>query len=242
MTKSEFIKLAEQAAITSGHEIAETTWTGNDSDPEMVWGWIWNSITVDGCEIVYQNSYEHPKGKPSEAETSSEVQELWAQNGSIEVLDEDGDPLDLYDLGEILLQETKIDLWDTQILGEDQTEDIDIDEEGNDMQTYTVQRDNDLDIRFTGELIASATSTDNNVDTGAYSGSVGRWSELALYRTKGGKLICEQVGKTRWQGEHDRHSAAACDTEAEVIAFFGTGWLAKELYEKAGIEAVQEID
>ena len=38
------------------------------------------------------------------------------------------------------------------------------------------------------------------------------------------------------------NSGAACDTEAEVIEFFGTRWLAKELYAKAGIEAVEIID
>ncbi len=67
-------------------------------------------------------------------------------------------------------------------------------------------------------------------------------SKLRLYRTQGGKYICEQVGRTQWQGEHDRHSGAVCETEAEVQEFFGHGWLAKELYDRAGIQAVEVIE
>ena len=101
--------------------------------------------------------------------------------------------------------------------------------------------DGDKDLSFTGELIA-ANSSSAETARGDFSGSVGRWAELRLYRTKGGKYVCEQVGRTQWQGEHDRHSGAVCETESEVQKFFGHGWLAKELYEEAGIEAVEVIE
>lgn len=43
-------------------------------------------------------------------------------------------------------------------------------------------------------------------------------------------------------GRKNRYSGAVCETEAEVIKFFGHGWLAKELYENAGIEDAEEIE
>ncbi len=96
-------------------------------------------------------------------------------------------------------------------------------------------------LRFTGELIGSAASSDNNALLN-YSGSTGCWTELALYRTARGKLICYRIDRTRWQGEHDRFTGKVCESEAEVIEFFGHGRIAQELYEDAGIENVTEIE
>lgn len=110
-----------------------------------------------------------------------------------------------------------------------------------DKKTVVVERAGDRDIRFVGELIAAASSSPDK-SSNYHSGSTGRWSVLRLYRSRGGKLICEQIGKTQWIGEHDRCSGAVCDTEAEVIAFFGLGWLAKQLYEEAGIDYAEAVE
>jgi hypothetical protein len=109
------------------------------------------------------------------------------------------------------------------------------------MTKFTIERDNDRDLNFTGEIIGSASSSPNNASSN-YSRETGRWSELNLYKTAGGKFVAQSIGRTQWQGEHDRYSAMVCNTEAEVVDFFGTGWLAKELYDDAGITAVEEIE
>ena len=98
----------------------------------------------------------------------------------------------------------------------------------------TVLRDNARDLKFTGEQIAFVTS--KTADKGD------RWTELTLYRTGSGKLICSQVGFTCWEKEHDRHTGAVCETNDEVIEFFGLGWLAKELYAEAKIDTSETID
>ena len=95
------------------------------------------------------------------------------------------------------------------------------------------------DIRFQGELIAEASS-DSNVSWS--SGTGGRWTELKLYRTAGGRYVAQSIGRTKRQGEHTRYSAKVCETAADVIAFFGHGWLAKELYDDADIEDVQHVE
>ena len=109
------------------------------------------------------------------------------------------------------------------------------------MQTYVIARDNDTDLRFSGELLASQSSSLDK-ESSASSGTTGRWTELRLYRTQSGKYICEQVGRTQWQGERDCCKAAVAETQEKVIEFFGTGWLAKKLYEQAAIECVLDID
>ena len=109
------------------------------------------------------------------------------------------------------------------------------------MDTITIERDNELDLRFRGELIAEVESS-NRKPSANYSGNPARWTTLRLYKTTAGRYVCESIGYSNWSGEHDRHNAAVCYTEAEVIEFFGTRWLAKELYAAAGIEAVEIID
>jgi len=110
------------------------------------------------------------------------------------------------------------------------------------MKQIIVQRDGESNIKFTGECIANAESSDNNASGSSYSGSTGRWTELYLYKTAKGKFVCSSIGRTRWQGEHDRYSAAVCTTTDEVIEFFGHGWLAKELYSEAKIDSNTEIE
>lgn len=100
------------------------------------------------------------------------------------------------------------------------------------MEQFTICRDNERDLRFTGEMIASVDSKGK---------SNGRWTVLKLYKTESGKYVAEQIGRTNWDGEHDRFSATVCETENDVIEALGTGWLAKELYEQAGIECIENI-
>jgi hypothetical protein len=110
------------------------------------------------------------------------------------------------------------------------------------MKQYTITRDGERDLVFTGEIIASASSSANNASS-SFSGSVGRWTELTLYKTKGGKYICESIGRTQHQGEHTRHKGAVCETSECVCEFFGDSWLAKELYADTDeIDCTLQID
>ena len=95
-----------------------------------------------------------------------------------------------------------------------------------------LQRDGAADIKFSGRVLAKASSQEDK----------GRWTELALYRTEGVKYVCHSIGRTMWAGEHDRHAADVCETTDGVIEFFGHGWLAKEIYFQAGIDATVRVD
>jgi hypothetical protein len=114
------------------------------------------------------------------------------------------------------------------------------DNDDDDVQTYRVKRDGEPDLRFIGRKRAEVWSGGDHSRPN-YSGSTGRWTELALYQVKNGKYICTSIGRTQWQGEHDRYTAIVCDTEAAVVEFFGHGWLAKRLYDAAGIDSAEEI-
>jgi hypothetical protein len=113
--------------------------------------------------------------------------------------------------------------------------DKDKDKERMKMKKINLFIDNQSNLRFTGTLINSVDSKDDTKHSG-------RWTELDLYKTKSGKYVCHQIGKTIWEGEHDRYEGKVCENEKEIIDFFGQGWLAKELYEVAGIDNSIEID
>lgn len=160
------------------------------------------------------------------------------------LVDEDGDEIRRWNFNDILKEKFEGSEWEQlveSLLPEAEIEEIDIDED-TDMETFTLEIDNTPSIRFTGELLARACSSDNQAMGSSYSGNTGRWTELELYKTKGGKYICHQVGRTRWQGERDRYSGKVCETLEEVFEFFGHRWLAKELYAKAEIDDAVEIE
>lgn len=201
-------------------------------DIPHAWGWASKTSTLDGIKITYTEGFNYDECEPDSLSTGTEGQhEVWSVEGIV-VVDEDGDELNAHDLADYLPNSfSKIDC---SVLEIEQTTDIDVDKDC-DMETFILEINNAPNIRFTGELLAEASSTDNQAMGSSYSGQTGRWTELAIYKTKGGKYICHQVGRTRWQGERDRFSGKVCETLEEVIEFFGHRWLAKELYEDAGI-------
>lgn len=103
------------------------------------------------------------------------------------------------------------------------------------MKEFIIENDNQPDIKFIGELLGSVSSGEG--DEGA-----GRWTVLNLYKTKGGKYVCQTVGHTQWVDEKTRYKAEVCETAEDVQKFFGYRWLAKELYLAAGIDASVEIE
>lgn len=197
-------------------------------------GWATVTSTLGNIQIIYEETYSHDYCMPDTLETDFNSLTITG----VTVVDEDGDEICDSDILAELSSE-----FDTCNYSHvtPELDDIDFDEDSN-METFTLDVDNKPNIRFNGELIAYASSSDNNASGSSYSGSTGRWTELALYKTAGGKFICHQIGRTRWEGERDRYSAEVCDDEAGVVAYFGHGWLSKELYENANISDAVTVD
>ena len=106
---------------------------------------------------------------------------------------------------------------------------------------FTIRRDGDRDLRFKGAELAAVSSFYHQGPMNT------RWCELTLYKTEGNKYVVADVNRTRWEGEHDTHSATVCETADDVYAAltddteeYGGGvtlnGLAKELLEEAAQE------
>lgn len=104
------------------------------------------------------------------------------------------------------------------------------------MTRYELLNDNEPDVVFDGAKFAEVSSQKHDGP-----GSQ-RWTELSLYTTARGKLIAHEVGRTIWEGEHDRFAVHICEGEADLIEALGYGWLAKALYDEAGITHQVTID
>jgi hypothetical protein len=108
-------------------------------------------------------------------------------------------------------------------------------------ETYNLRNDNGRDVKFAGYVMANATSRTNQGPRQS------RWTEITIYKTKGGTYIVQIMGLTQWQGETDRHEVTVCTSEAEVIrALEGDvgylGWLAKDALDEAGINHEQVVE
>lgn len=208
------------------------------------WGVATLKSECNGLALSYTEGFNFDVNMPhtfsSGTAGQSTVWELHTTGlDDIQVLDDDGDVVPPHELADYL--DDSFSTIDYSELDLTETTDVDVDKD-SDMDTFTLEIDHAPDIRFTGELIASESSSDNNAAGSSYSGKTGRWTELFLYKTQGGKYICHQIGRTCWDGERDRYSGKVCDSTNEVIEFFGQGWLAKALYFEAKIENVLEVE
>ena len=109
------------------------------------------------------------------------------------------------------------------------------------MNKMQVPRDANQVFRFEGEMVGEALGPSDRVDP-EYVDSDNRWSELRLYSTLDGRYVCEQVRSSHWTGGKERHRAAICETEREVMEFFGKSRLAQELYLDADIYCVEQFE
>lgn len=244
---------AEQGAELGGEAHKNVGYTDDGDDIMVEWGYgvAWRTLTAtlpngETFQATTEEGVEFPGNE--RARIKDEYKTYPAQQGTtwqgLAITDDDGDDLaDNDQAAEIdeALESKGFRAFDFDaLLPPVTTTDIDINEE-SDMETITLENDNAPEVRFTGELIATAKSSSNNA-SGHYSGATGRWTELRLYRTAGGRYVAQSVGHTQWAGEHTRYNTVVCETAADVIAFFGHGWLAKELYGEAGIEDVQHVE
>lgn len=101
------------------------------------------------------------------------------------------------------------------------------------MDKHTIKRDGHPPIVFRGELIAEANNRVGNDGNRA-----NRWTEVAIYKTKGGNYVARVSRFTCWQGETDHHTATAEETPAALVTWLmkddGTlGSVSQEAVEKA---------
>lgn len=106
------------------------------------------------------------------------------------------------------------------------------------MKTIKLTRDGDKDVMFTGELLAKGSSRKNDST---------RWTEIRLFKSKAGNYIASVVGRSLWEGEHNRYQVHLCGSSTESVIEAlreegHLGWLAKDVLAEAGIETAEFVE
>jgi len=109
------------------------------------------------------------------------------------------------------------------------------------MKYYSLRRDNGRDIAFNGEFICYVDSRDYGHRDHSRGKTARRWTEMALYRTEGGSLVVTISGRSDMPGEVDRVKAHVFDNKEDMFDGIGFSYLAKAMYDDAGIASEELI-
>ena len=187
----------------------------HEDGPETVipggYGTVQKNSVLNGITITYDEHYEFDDSEPRSLKVHAAGDYEWSIEGVEVVADdnianEEAEALDTLELIEYLPAEfSEIDYAFLEPKFKQITDAVDGAVDA-DNEIFTIPVNNSPDIRFVGKKIAETSSSKHRASE-FYSGKTGRWTELHLYKTKGGKYVCQQIGRTEWIGEYDRYSA-----------------------------------
>ncbi|WP_199399236.1 hypothetical protein, partial [Candidatus Enterovibrio escicola] len=153
------------------------------NDIPHVFGLASKTSTLDGIKITYTEGFNYDECYSDSLSTGTEGQDaIWSVE-SVTVVDEDCDELNAHELADYL--DSDFSSINYSVLEIEQIIDVD---EDSDMETFTLDIDTAPNVRFTGELVANAASSNNQAIGSGYNGQTGRWTELSLYKTKAENL------------------------------------------------------
>lgn len=102
------------------------------------------------------------------------------------------------------------------------------------MQDYQIKRTGLPPIKFSGEVIGSGST---EIEHGNRSN---RWTEVEIYKTKGGKFVATVGHLTIWQGESDHYKAQSFEKASDAIEWLkGEGGTLGKASQSAVEKAVQ---
>jgi len=213
----------------------------NDTDERVealsICGCASKASTLNGITITYNESFNYFDCKEDSFSASTDGQDdIWQMSGA-SVIDDDGDELSADDLSTYLSHD--FSNIDYSTLSINDVINIDVDDK---QDIIEIEIDYAPDVRFCGSLLAYAADSCETSSGSNYSGDPARWTELRLYKTNNGKLICHRTNCTQWANEKDQYSGKVCENTDEVVGFFGYSRIAKELYAEANIASAFEVN
>lgn len=96
------------------------------------------------------------------------------------------------------------------------------------MQQFKLRDNKGRDYVFVGEEVAHVSTL--RPQTGQE-----RWTELKVFKTKGGNFVCQKLGKTQVPGEIEYSTIEemmANVAESRIFKFFGASYICREVYEQ----------
>jgi len=110
-----------------------------------------------------------------------------------------------------------------------------------DPQRIRLERDGDIPLSFSGELIGEASNRTIRGDR------QNRWTEVEIYRTAKANWVAHIIGRSCWDGEVDRHSVVVAVNPLDLVEGLRDddgylGGVSREALEVAGLEVTENIE
>lgn len=101
------------------------------------------------------------------------------------------------------------------------------------MEKVVLKRSGKPGLEFEGELLYEGESSPDQASD-RWSGAVGRWEKVRVYRTAGGKYVVWIARYTAWQGERDVYLAEVFSSPEGVVEYLESEepWAAEEVAEE----------
>lgn len=196
--------------------------------------------TLDDYGVFYQRGFTYVEHLPETFALSNESANDWSFDGFM-VVNDDNKPISIDDLVQFIpssFSDISINVKDFMNCEHYLTY-LDSDKVAD---AITLEGSFSKDIAFSGKLIAKAESNPKQSSGTSWSGKMGQWFVLKLYRTTNGHYVCHREKKTLWDVCKDISEWVIAKNHDEVVAFFGQGWLAHDIYKTVGIENVVHIE
>lgn len=188
--------------------------------------------TLDEYSVYFERDITYIDCLPETFTFKDEAFDRWQFNGFI-VIDDNGHQLSNNELAKALptsFSDVSINVKDFM---DCEHHLIHIDS-SKPKEVITLEGSFSKDIAFSGELVAEVTSSSNKPSQLQWSDELEAVFTLKLYKTIKDTYICYRKKEAAGGTNKDIHEWQICKNKDDVTAFFGTGWLANELYVKAG--------
>lgn len=195
-------------------------------------GFAIKTCTIDDIKIIYAESFEYDDNEPNCLWTGVKNEDYFWRLEGVEIVDEVGTAISISEI--VYYLDNSFSEIDYSALDAEKKAKTNTEKKSN-STTFTIKTDNWTSIRLNGKLVASTSIFDNKEKGENYSILKARWTELNLYKTNGGKFICQQIRRSPKKNERSIYNTRICETLSQVNNFFGNLNLTEDF------ESVEEV-
>lgn len=229
MTKHEFIKLLKTATIETTFDSELRPYCSSSDEyisDEYVSGWVFNVLTCPGFECYLEMYYNHPIGKPARFFDSWIDEDFLITSCSFDVIDENEEALDDYEIEKIVFAHTDIEIVDRSILGSVEINPHEF--TGTDIpEGYELIT---LECTNSADQVICAKQIEYDSDHEPYV--THRWFEFTIYELVDGSYACHKVLKTYYYGERDKMHVEYDDSLYALINELPDSYAANRIFNR----------
>ena len=225
MKINNFKKLLEISNIESGYnsecfsqeifgysenKLTEKNAADNYIHDQIIIGDIWNELSIPGMSCCLDTNFKHPIGHPSQLFDSETDTTFSFLSLEFSVEDENGETLDECEIEELIMQHTKLGVFNWSILG---TDEDNIEFIGPDVAPPEGYARIELECTDSGDqhFIGKEIASSSDEASGDH-----RWFEYTVYQLLDGSYACYHIHDSLWNSEPTKRSVKYYKSLADI--------------------------